>query len=80
MESGATTTTLYTDEFSEDGKRRRQRYSEDARAVLENFFRYNPYPSPSERRSLAIRLNTTESSILYWFGHRRAKRPGEPAP
>jgi hypothetical protein len=53
--------------------RKRTTFDLYQRTQLEGQFRLNPYPDSSERRKLAEILGVKESSIMWWFGHRRAK-------
>ena len=54
-------------------KRRRTSFTNDQRGMLEVFFRSNPYPDSYDRKRLAKELDVKESSVMWWFGHRRAK-------
>ena len=61
------------DASSIEPQRRRTAFVKDQRRILEEFFTKNPYPQARERKELADLLDVKESSILWWFGHRRAR-------
>lgn len=54
-------------------RRRRTLFTEEQRRRLESYFLLNPYPDAAERRELADLLDVKEASVLWWFGHRRAR-------
>jgi len=54
-------------------KRRRTTFNSEQRQLLEAQFHCNPYPDKADRKRLAAELRVKDSSITWWFGHRRAK-------
>eukprot|EP00698_Gefionella_okellyi_P009779 TRINITY_DN2506_c0_g1_i1.p1 TRINITY_DN2506_c0_g1~~TRINITY_DN2506_c0_g1_i1.p1 ORF type:complete len:217 (-),score=11.17 TRINITY_DN2506_c0_g1_i1:1628-2278(-) len=54
-------------------KRRRTTFNANQRQMLESQFAVNPYPDKTDRKRLASELRVKDSSITWWFGHRRAK-------
>ena len=53
-------------------KQHRKRYSKAHLNILNQFFANNPFPSLSERETLALQLNTTVRRIQIWFQNRRS--------
>ncbi|CAD5226569.1 unnamed protein product [Bursaphelenchus okinawaensis] len=56
-----------------DGEETSYCFREKSRVVLRNSYRKNPYPSPKEKKELAVETNLTVTQVSNWFKNRRQR-------